>query len=75
MNAYVAIGIFVTLTILIGVLSKENFKRSIVKENSEDYFEQHWKKFGTRTRYYQVSVGISFILTIIIILIVKFLEK
>jgi len=75
MNAYLAIAIFVCLSVLIAYFSKESFKRSIVKEHSEAYYQSGWKKFGVRTNYYRLAIGLAGLLTIAIVVIVKLIEK
>ncbi|WP_276359624.1 hypothetical protein [Daejeonella sp. H1SJ63] len=71
MNVYLVFGIFIFLTILIATLSKGSFKRSIVKEHSEAYFEKGWKQWGVRTNYYRVAIGLAAFITMAIVAIVK----
>lgn len=75
MNAYLAIAIFVCLTILIAYFSKESFKRSIVKEHSESYYQKAWNKFGVRTGYYRLAVGLAGLLTLAIVAVVNLIVK
>jgi hypothetical protein len=75
MSAYLAIAIFLSLTILIAVLSKKNFKQSILKEHSEEYFEKGWKQLGVRTNYYRLAIGLAAFLTLAIVSIVKLIEN
>ncbi len=57
------IALFIIFTFIIAKLSIKHYK--------EENGEKMWKQFGIRTRYWQVVVLVSLILTFLVLFILK----